>query len=260
VTTLRFHAGAYAGGLHQPAHRHDDLHLSLVMRGRIAETVGGATEYASALSVVAKDPGVVHADRFGPEGAAVARLSLPGGGVGDLVESQQRAFPWRWAHDLKVATPFVRLVHRAGGTDASFDAADEDVVDLLAALTARRAANPKGAAPRWLVLAIEQLRTQWRPRMRVAEVARDAGVHPVYLARCARRWYGVGIAELMRRERMRAAAQRVAANAESVSAVAHGSGFADEAHLCREFRRAVGTTPGRFRALVRAVEGTRRAG
>jgi AraC family transcriptional regulator len=260
VTLLSFHAGAYAGGLHQPAHRHDDLHLSLVMRGRIAETVGGATEYAGALSVVAKDPGVVHADRFGPEGAAVARLSLPGGGVGDLIESQQRAFPWRWAHDLAVATPFVRLVHRAGGTDTSFDAADTDVVDLLAALTARPVSDTKGAPPRWLVLAIERLREEWRPRMRVAEVARDAGVHPVYLARCARRWYGVGIAELMRRERMRAATAGIATAAESVSAVAHGTGFADEAHLCREFRRATGTTPGRFRTLVRAVDGNRRAG
>ena len=260
MTLLSFHAGAYAGGLHQPAHRHDDLHLSLVMRGRIAETVGGATEYAGALSVVAKDPGVVHADRFGPEGAAVARLSLPGGGVGDLVESQQRAFAWRWAHDLAVATPFVRLVHRAGGTDTTFDASDEDVVELLAALTARRTGNTKGSPPRWLVLAIEQLREQWRPRMRVAEVAREAGVHPVYLARCARRWFGVGIAELMRRERMRAATQGIASAAESVSAVAHGTGFSDEAYLCREFRRAIGTTPGRFRRLVRAVEGTRRAG
>jgi AraC family transcriptional regulator len=260
VTTLSFHAGRYAGGLHQPAHEHDELHLSLVMRGRIAETVGGATEYAGALSVVAKDPGVVHADRFGPEGAAIARLSLPDRGVGDLIDSPHRAFAWRWAHDLAVATPFVRLVHRAGGADARFDASDEDVVELLAALTARPARTAGGAPPRWLLLAIERLREEWRPRMRVAEIARGAGVHPVYLARCTRRWYGVGIAELMRRERMRAATEAIAADAESVSAVAHGTGFADEAHLCREFRRAVGTTPGRFRSLVRSVELARRAG
>ncbi|MNC99475.1 DNA-binding transcriptional activator FeaR [compost metagenome] len=64
----------------------------------------------------------------------------------------------------------------------------------------------------------------------------------------------------MRRERMRAATEGIAAAAESVSSVAHGTGFSDEAHLCREFRRAIGTTPGRFRTLVGAVEGTRRAG
>jgi len=34
--------------------------------------------------------------------------------------------------------------------------------------------------------------------------------------------------------------------------VAHATGFADESHLCREFSKAVGTPPARFRRLARA--------
>ncbi len=262
ATILRFHAGSYAGGLHQPPHQHDELHLSLVLRGGIAETVSGRTEYAGALSVVAKDPGVVHADLFAPEGAVVARLSVPGRGIGDLIEPGGRAFTWRWAHEVAVAAPFIRLVGRARacGRDHGFDANDADVVDLLAALTARRQVATRGAPPAWLLRTVQRLREEWRPRMRVAELARDAGVHPVYLARCVRRWFGAGVADLLREQRMRAAARGIAAGVETVSSVAHGAGFADEAHLCREFRRVTGTTPGRFRSLVADVGRMRRAG
>lgn len=264
ASILRFHAGRYAGGLRQPPHQHDELHLSLVLRGGIAETVAGRTEYAGALSVVAKDPGVVHADLFAPEGAVVARLSIPGRGVGDLVGSADRAFAWRWAHEAAVAAPFLRLVGRArgrdGAFDGTFDASDADIVDLLSALTARPGDATRGTPPTWLVRTVARIREEWRPRLRVAELAREAGVHPVYLARCVRRWFGTGVADLLRQQRLRVAAGGIAAGVETVSSVAHGAGYADEAHLCREFRRVTGTTPGRFRALAGAAGRVRRAG
>lgn len=259
-TTLAFHAGHYAGGLRQAPHRHDELHLSLVLQGRIAETVGGVTEFAAALSVVAKDPGVVHEDLFGPRGATVARLSIPGRGIGDLVEAPARGFGWRWAHDLAVAAPFLRLARRAGARDVAFDVADDDVVELLAALTARRASTPRGAPPGWLAGALDRMRAEWRPGLRVTDVARGAGVHPVYLARCVRRWYGRSMSGLIREQRLKRAAQAIGDAPERVSMVAHGGGYADEAHLCRDFRRATGTTPGAFRALVRTAGTVSRAG
>jgi hypothetical protein len=144
--SLAFHAGRYAEGLRQAPHWHDELHLSLVLQGHIAETVGGSTEFAGALSVVAKDPGVVHEDRFGPRGATVARLSIAGRGIADLVEAPERGFGWRWAHDLAVAAPFLRLARRADARDVAFDATDDDVVELLAALTARPARRAAGLA------------------------------------------------------------------------------------------------------------------
>ncbi len=63
TATLSFAADAYRAGTRHAPHRHDDLHLSLVLSGRVAETVGGVTEYASALSVVAKDAGRMRRER-----------------------------------------------------------------------------------------------------------------------------------------------------------------------------------------------------
>ena len=252
--TLSFHADAYQAGTRHPPHSHDALHLSLVLGGRVAETVGSVTEYAGALSVVAKDAGVIHANDFGIAGAKLARLILPSGTIGALVDRPSRAPDWKWTHDARVANPFLRLVHRAKGGAHSFDADDPDLLDLLAAFTARPAPLTRGRPPAWLEQTMLELRASWHPGITVADVARRAGVHPVYLARTVRRWFGTGVGEEIRRLRIRSAAALIAENGATVSTVAHSRGFADEPHLCREFRRTVGTTPGRYRRLVRDLD------
>lgn len=249
VTTLSFFADAYLPAARHRAHRHDELHLSLVLSGRVSETVSGVTEYASALSVVAKDAGVVHADDFGPAGARIARLSLPAGTISALIDEPARSRSWRWTHDTAVAKPFLRLVRRAQRAESSFVADDPDLIDLLAAFTARRAST-RGRPPAWLVQTTDELQSGWHPQLTVAAVARRAGVHPVYLARCVRRWYGTSVGDELRRLRIRSAVAALADSPGTISDVAHARGFSDEPHFCREVRRATGTTPGRYRALV----------
>lgn len=249
--TLTFSADAYRAGTRHRPHQHDDLHFSIVLSGRVAETVGGVTEYADALSVVAKDPGVIHANDFGAAGAKLARLSLPSRTIGDLLGSPASSPGWKWTHDPRVARPFLRLVRRSGGLSAMFEACDPDLLDLLAAFTARPVSDGAGQSPMWLRQVMDELREGWSPSLSVTSLARRAGVHPVYLARCVRRWFGTGLAEELRRQRLRHAAARLALSGSTISDVAHAGGYADEPHLNREFRVATGLTPGRFRALTR---------
>jgi AraC-like DNA-binding protein len=57
----------------------------------------------------------------------------------------------------------------------------------------------------------------------------------------------VTIGEYVRRLRVEAAALRLAASNESISAIAHGTGFSDQSHLTRVFKQRMGVTPGRYR-------------
>jgi len=91
TASLAFHADGYRPGTRHRPHMHGELHLSLVLGGRVSETVGSATEYAGALSVVAKDSGVVHSDDFGTAGAKLARLILPAGTIGALIDDPSRS-------------------------------------------------------------------------------------------------------------------------------------------------------------------------
>jgi AraC family transcriptional regulator len=249
-STLRFDARAYACGERQLAHDHGEVHLSIVIRGSVAETVGARTEYAGAMSIVVKDRGVRHANQFGPGGATLARLSL-NGGVAELLDDPTRVVEWTWSHNLAAVAPFLRLVGRQSRrAERDIRADDPDVVDLLAALSARREDRRRGEPPRWLVEALAWVRAEWHPAMSVSDVASRAQVHPVYLARCVRRWYGHSVGDELRRLRLASAAQRVAGHTDGLSQVALDAGYADQAHLCRDFRRATGVTPGSYRATV----------
>jgi AraC family transcriptional regulator len=249
---LRFATSSYAPHTRQVPHTHDELQVSVILRGAVRERVGTDVEEAGALSVVVKDPGVAHADEFGPGPAVVARLAIAGVVLADIVDAGRGAEPWRWSHQPAAAAPFLRMVRRAtSGTDV-FDAADDDVTDLLSALTARRASVARGNPPAWLRDVTASIGERWTPGTTVRDVALAAGVHPVYLARCVRRWHGVSAADLLRRARLRHAAAVVARADGTVSRAAHAAGYADEPHLCRDFASAYGVTPGRYRRLAAA--------
>ena len=250
--TLRFHADEYTPGRRQPPHDHDEAQISVVLRGSVSETVGSRTELGGALSVVVKDRGVRHANEFGSGGATLARLSLDGD-VSDLLDDPKRGVAWSWSHDLAAVAPFLRLVGRQSGQLQDVRADDPDVVDLLSALTARRMEPRDGEPPRWLGEALAWLRAEWHPAMSVSQVAAYAGVHPVYLARCVRRWYGHSVGAELRRIRLGWAAQRVGLLADGLTQVAFDTGYADQAHLCRDFRRSTGVTPGSYRATVQQI-------
>ena len=249
---LQFDVSVYAGDAIYPTHRHDEVQLSIVLRGGVTETVGSRTEIGQTLSVVSKDSGLFHADQFHRDGAKIARLSVPYSVMNDFLEPDRSISDWRWTHDPRVARPFFALVRRAKESSLrSFPATDPDVTDLLAAFSARPKETKPGEPPRWLEQTVTELRDTWTADTTVHDVARRAGVHPVYLARCVRRWYGTTLGDELRRLRLSASiAMLTAAGRATSAAVAHRSGFSDEAHLCRNAKEILGLTPRRLRRLI----------
>jgi AraC family transcriptional regulator len=255
---FRFDLSVYSPGCCHPPHAHDQLHLSLALRGRIAERVGDTIEHAGALSAVVKDPGVTHADEFGRTGAVMARLVIPEHRFADLVPDKGDAPAWAWTHDPAAATPFLRLVERAARGQKVFSVDDGDVVDLLAAFAPAPAGLARGVPPRWLRLVMEQLHDADSANLTVRDLARSAEVHPVYLARAVRRWYGTSPAAELRRARLRRAADAIAHRAGTATSIAHRTGFSDQPHLCRVFSKATGLTPGHYSRLVSRIQGSAR--
>jgi len=255
--TLAFRLDDYPTAHRQPPHRHDDLHLSLVLRGGLSETVGGETVQAAPLSVVVKAPDLVHANCWGEGGARLARLALPQASLAVLSEHPGRDVAWRWSHEMHVARPFLQLLHRHQQLGMTRVAAqDTDLSDLVAALTARPAHESTGTAPRWLQDVVQRVHDDWHPLLDGHRLAAEAHVHPVYLARCVRRWYGVSLGSLLRYERLRRTAAALTASRVRGALVAQGCGFADEAHMSREVKSALGLSPRALRAVADSPRST----
>lgn len=82
---------------------------------------------------------------------------------------------------------------------------------------------------------------------RVSDLVRASGRSERTLHRLFVRYAGVSPAWVIRRCRLRAAAERLTANPPAdVRAVAWELGYADQAHFIRDFRATIGVTPGAY--------------
>jgi len=61
---------------------------------------------------------------------------------------------------------------------------------------------------------------------------------------------GEGIGEYVHRMRVRAACEQMLAPQRSLAEISLATGFADQSHFTRVFRRVTGMSPGAFRKLV----------
>lgn len=88
---------------------------------------------------------------------------------------------------------------------------------------------------------------------RPSELAREVGLSPRQLRRRFRAAVGLSAKELARIERLRAAAVGTVLGDRPWVDLAAAGGYADQAHLVREFRRLLGLTPTGFDAHARRI-------
>lgn len=228
----------------QGAHSHDGSSITLVMAGGLRESTRRGDAAASPLSVVMKPAGLRHANEFGPLGARTLQIAFRPEQVGDLALGDDLS-RWSWAHGGRLAAAMLGLAHALRGPTEWMQ---ERVLETFAALG--REPPVRGGAPTWLARAREALDDELESGISVQRLADLVGAHPVSLSRAFRRCYGRSISEYRMLQRARHAATGLGASPHSISRVAHDSGYADHAHLTRDFRRLTGLTPTEFRRLL----------
>lgn len=235
---------AYAPGLVQPRHAHDYMGVTLVLAGTIREQAASREEVGAALSVVVKPVGVEHANEVGRDGARTLQIAFDPAAI-DGLESSARLSSWCWSHAGDRVAPLLGLLRAIRqGTPAAL--LEECVVDAMAGLGDRTVLR---TAPAWLVRVRDALHEAESPAS-VRALAHEAGVHEVTLSRAFRECFGCTLGEYRRRLRLARAARTIARAPANLSRTAHETGYADHAHMTREFRRSTGLTPSQYRELA----------
>jgi AraC-like DNA-binding protein len=99
----------------------------------------------------------------------------------------------------------------------------------------------------WLRRAVALVHQRYREPLRMGELAREVGVHPVHLSRAFRRAFGVTMTEYVRDLRIHVAAEALVAGPDPLPRIARSVGYHNLGHFTRSFKRATGMTPGAYR-------------
>ena len=117
----------------------------------------------------------------------------------------------------------------------------------LGRATGRPDETPVGGTERRVGRAMEYARAHLGESLSVAELAEVACMSPSWFARAFRAAVGVAVYAWVREARLERARELLTGTGLGVAEVAARTGFADQSHLTRAFRRRYGTTPARVR-------------
>lgn len=117
-------------------------------------------------------------------------------------------------------------------------------------ILSRAAAHERHDPPEWLEAMRAEIHARCCESIRVTDLAEAAGVHPVHAARVFRRHLGCTVGEYVRRLRVERARSQLLDTDRTLSSIAIGTGFADQAHFTRRFKEVVGVPPGAYRRLA----------
>jgi AraC family transcriptional regulator len=231
-----------------PPHQHPEATIAVVLRGGFTGEYAGVERDCSPMSLVVEPAGASHANRFGASATNVLTLSL-GPAASPALESV--ASRQLFTRDAYVAS----LAQQADGELHRPDELTPMAVEGLALELVTRLARtpPEDGVPAWLREARDLVQERYAESLRLADVASAVGVEADRLARAFRRVHREPLASYVRRLRVNAAAEMLAAGEEpTIAAIAAEVGFADQSHLTRCFLRTIGTTPARYRAAHRS--------
>jgi AraC family transcriptional regulator len=232
-----------------PAHSHELPFFCLFFGGDYAEKYGRRDVQFRPFTMSFRPAGAPHQDEVGPKGARMFGI--------EIERDCQRSLDGcsgnlGIAYDFEGGDSLWLGVKLYSETRTPLSAHDLQVESLVSELLGAVAWKPESctAAPFWLRRILEKLRTEFRERLTMDDLAREAGVHPVHLSRVFRRITGKGIGEYVHRLRIREACERMIHPEASLAEISCDLGFADQSHFTRTFHSIAGTSPGVFRARI----------
>jgi AraC family transcriptional regulator len=249
-----------------PRHEHELAYVTVMLRGDYLEGDRGKLDELRPLTAVFNPAGTAHSTLIGPAGASLFTIELREENLRHLGVRLPRHTTFdRGTGDilwpgLRLYSAFKAQTDGQPAQEGVLEASirEAHLLELLGAIAGveKRGLELKGfasedkLAPRWFGHVKERLHEGFRQPLRMGDLAREAGVHPVHLARVFRRFEKRTPGEYQQRLQVRAACDLLRDPEWPLAVIAAESGFSDQSHFTRIFRKLAGTTPAQFRRAV----------
>jgi AraC-like DNA-binding protein len=237
-------------------HTHDTYAIGAILAGAEAFSYRGEAHVATAGQVVVINPGEAHTGHAATQDGWTYRMLYP-----DVALLQQAAiaitghaqtmpyFPTAVLCDRPLARQLVKL-HQALETHSRLEQ-DSRMLWTMAQLINRHSGDrpsprPIGQETQAIRQTREYLEAHFAENPSLDELGAIANLSSFYLLRAFRQQVGLPPHEYLNQVRLRRAKQLLA-NGGAIAQVSHETGFADQSHFTRQFKRMVGVTPGQYR-------------
>jgi AraC-like DNA-binding protein len=238
-------------------HSHPTWTVAVVQRGAARFTVDSTQQLADQGELFVLEPEAVHTGMAAvPEGWTYQVLYIEPRLVHEWAEcdaAPPRAARWVVFRDVALRAALERAHVALASEPRGGLGVEEAVANAVAALRPHLRPGPPAADDRPEHAAVRRahlhLRERWDHRVTLAELAEVAGLSRFELVRRFREQSGITPHAFQTNLRIEEARRRLAAGV-APAVVAADCGFADQPHLTRVFKRAVGVSPG---AYARAV-------
>ena len=238
----------HARGMVLARHAHRHACINFVLAGVYDERIEGVEQQHGPLGLVFKPALAEHANRFESSGARCLLVELTDP---DLVDPRlELADPLESRHPRAAAVALALWHELAAPDDVSALSITERSLELYALVVGGRAVGPLESRSPRVKRARAILHEDPCARWTLTRLAAAVELHPSHLARAFRARYGATIGGYLRLLRVSEAGRRLAFTDDAVASIALALGFADQSHLTRAFRQAVGVTPAAFRRAL----------
>jgi len=234
-----------------PAHAHELPFFALLLGGSYGERYRHRHKQFGPFTLMYRPAGIPHQDEIGPQGVRFFEIEIRGSWrqrIEQCSGSLDQPHEERGGGELVWIA--MRLFRETRSGSAPGDLAVESLLAELVAEAARLPHERLKEAPSWLSRILDKLRTEYCERLTLDELSREAGVHSVHLSRVFRKCRGEGIGDFVHRLRIREACEQMLCRERSLADISFATGFADQSHFTRAFRRITGMSPATLRRIV----------
>jgi AraC family transcriptional regulator len=235
-----------------PKHAHDLPSFYVVLEGHLTEVSDRNKQDLDTCSVVFTPAGEIHSNTFHRSGGRCFLVELRPDWTDRLTAADINVERSLAADQVELTRLALRLYQEFRYTDKVSPLSIEGLTLEILAAFARQGQKIPGAhrLPGSLRAARDVIHDRFSETMTLADIAAQTGLAPIQLMRGFRKYFRCSPAEYQRRLRVEHASRMLATTARPLAAIAAATGFADQAHFSRMFKRHTGLTPAQYRVAT----------